>query len=72
MIPFLKELRLAENAHVDLRRNFIWVLGLMLAIPPADWLDELQEVNEELPSGLCDVPTEGTPNRTPYRAALGG
>ena len=58
MIAFLKELWLAQHAHVDLRRDLIRVLRLMLAIPPADRLYILTEVIEELPSGPCNVPTE--------------
>src|ERR1700689_591820 len=61
MIAFLKKLRLAEYAHVDLRRDLIRVLRLMLAIPPPDRLDVLGKVNEELLSGHGDVPIERLP-----------
>ena len=58
MIAFLKELRLAKDARVDLRRDFIWVLRLMLAIPAPDRLDVSAEVIEELPAGHGNVPIE--------------
>src|SRR6202034_2796365 len=61
MIAFLIELWLAEYAHVDLRRDLIWVLHLMLAIPPPDRLDVLSKVSEELPPGHGDVPIEPIP-----------
>lgn len=65
MIAFLKQLRLAQHADVDLRRDLIWVLRLMLAIPTPDRLDVSAEVIEELPPSRRDVPTESTPIVSP-------
>ena len=56
MIAFLKELWLAEHAHVDLRGDLIRVLRLMLAIPTADRPYISKEVKEELLSRQSDVP----------------
>ena len=58
MIAFLIELWSAKHAHVDLRRDLIRVLRLMLAIPPANRLHISAEVIEELPSSCGDVATE--------------
>ena len=58
MIAFLIELWLAKHADVDLRRDLVRVLRLMLAIPTADRLYIAMEIIEELPSGHSDVPTE--------------
>src|ERR1039457_1240520 len=58
MIAFLKELWLAEHAHIDLRGDLVRVLRLMLAIPTADRPYILKEVKEELVSGQSDVPTK--------------
>jgi hypothetical protein len=58
MIAFLKELWLAEHAHVDLRGHLIRIFRLMLAIPTAERFYTSKEVNEELLSGQRDVPTK--------------
>ena len=58
MIAFLIELWLAKHADVDLRRDLVRVLRLMLAIPTADRLYIAMEIIEKLPSGHSDVPTE--------------
>ena len=73
MIAFLKELRLAKDARVDLRRDFIWVLRLMLAIPAPDRLDVSAEVIEELAGGSRQC-ADRTRRKSypPCRAARGG
>ena len=48
VIPLLEELGLTEHANVDLRRYLKRICGLMLVIPPADWLDVSSKVREEL------------------------
>ena len=58
MIAFLIELWLAKHARVDLRRDLVWVLRLMFAIPAPDRLDVSTEVIEELPSGHSNMPIE--------------
>lgn len=58
MIAFLKKLWLTQYAHVDLCRDLIRVLGLMFVIPPADRLNALLKIEEELASGCTDVPAE--------------
>jgi hypothetical protein len=52
------QLWLAKHAHVDLGRNLIRILRLMIAVPAANRLYVLAEVIEELPWGYRDVATE--------------
>ena len=57
MIPLLIQLRLAEHADINLRRDLAGIFPLMLAIPPADGLDVSAQIGEELLARYGDVST---------------
>ena len=65
MITFLKELRLAKHAHIDLSCDLIRVCRLMFAIPPTNRFEVVPEVIEKLASCRSDMPVECLPTVSP-------
>ena len=55
MIPLLKQLGLAQHTYVNLCRDLIGVLRVMLPIPATDWLYVSMEIFEEAFSRNCDM-----------------
>ena len=59
MVPLLIQLRLAEHADINLRRDLVGVFSSMPAIPPADGLHVSAKIGEELLARRGDVSTVG-------------
>jgi hypothetical protein len=58
MVSFLIELRVAEDADVNLRGYLKWIRGAVISVPPANRLHILSEVGEELLSRRRNVSAE--------------